>query len=84
MFAFLSSSKLKENLNELHIIVRTTGTFIYQYEFTDDVHVHCTMHLISYRYAIFLYSKLKKQLHAYLYFASKLMIILFILNKDTL
>ena len=25
MFAFLSSSKLKENLTELHIIVRTTG-----------------------------------------------------------
>ena len=24
-FAFLSSSKLKENLTELHIIVRTTG-----------------------------------------------------------
>ena len=27
MFAFLSSSKLKENLTELHIIVRTTGYF---------------------------------------------------------
>ena len=25
VFAFLSSSKPKENLNELHIIVRTTG-----------------------------------------------------------
>ena len=28
MFAFLSSSKLKENLTELHIIVRTTGFII--------------------------------------------------------
>ena len=28
IFAFLSSSKLKENLTELHIIVRTTG-FLY-------------------------------------------------------
>ena len=28
MFAFLSSSKLKENLTELHIIVRTTGSLM--------------------------------------------------------
>ena len=28
MFAFLSSSKLKENLTELHIIVRTTGCIV--------------------------------------------------------
>ena len=29
MFAFLSSSKLKENLTELHIIVRTTGYHLF-------------------------------------------------------
>ena len=29
MFAFLSSSKLKENLTELHIIVRTTGSDLF-------------------------------------------------------
>ena len=28
MFAFLSSSKFKENLTELHIIVRTTGFYL--------------------------------------------------------
>ena len=28
IFAFLSSSKLKENLTELHIIVRTTGFIV--------------------------------------------------------
>ena len=28
MFAFLSSSKLKENLTELHIIVRTTSLYV--------------------------------------------------------
>ena len=27
VFAFLSSSKLKENITELHIIVRTTGYY---------------------------------------------------------
>ena len=78
MFAFLSSSKLTENLNELHIIARTTGTL--QKLLSTNMNLLmmymyiCTMHLISYRYAISLYSKLKKQLHAYLYFASKLMI----------
>ena len=29
IFAFLFSSKLKENLTELHIIVRTTGFFMF-------------------------------------------------------
>ena len=41
MFAFLSSSKLKENLTELYIIVRTTGSYHIQYSYAaQEVHAH--------------------------------------------